>query len=177
MVLRDSCGLHSSDDHRSLSEPAHGTTWIASGAGTGSRIRARLSTASRRLGDTPPRTPISGPRRGELCVEASTPPGPRPRQTVGATPAREVELTGRTPSGHHRHVVQWVGDDALGSNGRIGRLLQAHSGTQDPFGTLRSCRRNATRETALGAHSALTSSLFEQRPSTPSKDSGAVPAP
>ena len=180
-ILRDSLRtLSSSDDQpSSLSEPAQGTTFIASGAGNGDSVRAcRGSRDGRRR----PASPARGCRRrpGSSSWRRSMPGCPAPEAAWYDETTSSVSCHSRCSAPRASIIVRVVQLGlAMMPFGRFRTASGLTSGTTSgTSGSIRNEPELSTTTTplaaAIGAHSAETSSGTSNiATSTPSKTSGA----
>ena len=127
-ILRDSLRILSSseDQPRPCSEPAHGTTLSASGAGNGPRSPTAPRTSPGPLAER--RSPAT---LVDLVVAACRCPPARRRRPPGRTRrparrARTARCSAPTRDDHRQRGAVGVGDDALGPPQRVVRVDLGH---------------------------------------------------
>ena len=173
-ILRDSLRIFSSSDDQpsAFTEPAHGTTFRASGAGNG----PKSPTAARRSPARWPSDRVPGDLVHLARKACRSRPGRLPRRPGRRRPPAPQA---RTPgAGRPRHDQRQggavrVGDDALGPVGGCSGLTSGT--TSGTSGSIRNAPELSTttapRAAATGAHCADTSSgTSNMATSTPSND-------
>ena len=181
-ILRDSLRTFSSSDDQpsSLSEPAHGTTFSASGAGNGDSAGRPASASA--AATSPPRTPTSlpatAPRARPAAGRCRAGPHPTPPGTTRRPAPRASNSRCSAPIAAIIDSVVQLGF-AMIPFGRFAAASALTSGTTSgTSGSIRNAPELSTatapRSAAIGAHRALTSSgTSNSAMSTPSKTSGA----